>query len=198
MDESEWDEPENLQSVRRPSDAGPGSTPLATPRRTPSASIYGKSSADPAEKAWEVDERRARGERGQGGVEETPFDWKAAMREDGREAAYKADRRKPAGRGRKAGEGVVYSSRSVWRAARCLGPEPIIAFGATGDAYRDGDEDDEFYEDFYLQEEGVGRGEAAFLGDPQKIKEKEEAMKKAAEKGEANRRRQQQQNSKKK
>lgn len=92
MDESEWDEPEALQSVRRP-----GSTPMATPGRTPMESIYGRGSSDPAEKAWEEEPRRRR----EGGEwEDEGFDWRSEMRRDGREAAYKADRRKQTGRRR--------------------------------------------------------------------------------------------------
>lgn len=68
----------------------------------------------------------------------------------------------------------------------------------TATGYGDGDEDDEFYEAFYLAEEGVSHGADIFLGDPDKIKAKEEAMKKAQERGDANRKRQMQQNSKKK
>ncbi len=97
------------------------------------------------------------------------------MREDGREAAYLADRRKPGGSG------------SSHRGG-----------GPRGRGYDgDGDEDDDYFEAFYLSEEGVAHGEEVFLGDPAKLQEKEEAMLKAQERGEANKRRQQQQNSRK-
>lgn len=157
--------------MRRSGSSGvtPGSTPLASPRATPSDSLYSRGSLDPAEKVWEAEDR-AKVRAGGGGnvVEDTPFDWKAAMRQDGREAAYRADGRKQPGAGRRKSH------------------------------YVDGDEEDEFYDAFYLSEEGVVHGGDVFLGDPEKIREKEEAMKKAQERGEANRRRQQRQNSRKK
>jgi hypothetical protein len=53
------------------------------------------------------------------------------------------------------------------------------------------EEEDEFFEQFYLAEEGVAHTDDVFLGDPEKIKAKEEEMRKAQEKGEANKRRQQ-------
>jgi len=183
MDEDEWEAPESLQSVRRwggREGATPGATPLASPspRATPSDSVYGRASIDPAEVAWEAEQRdRGRGREGrkEGGREEggeTPFDWRAAMREDGREAAYFAD-------GRRGGDRNGGSRR-----------------GRSGREEEE-EEEEEYFEAFYLSEEGVSRGEEAFLGDPEKIREKEEAMLKAQEKGEASKRRQQQQNSRK-
>jgi hypothetical protein len=59
-----------------------------------------------------------------------------------------------------------------------------LAFVAGRDGHGDGDEDDEYWDSFYMQEEGVSRGEEVFLGDPEKIKAKEEEMKRNAEKGE--------------
>jgi ABC-type glutathione transport system ATPase component len=186
LDEDEWEEPESLQSVRRAgSGATPGATPLASPRATPSDSIYGRASVDPAERAWEASEaerRKAAGADGGGWGDDTPFDWRAAMREDGRDAAYRHDRRRHQQQGGGGGGGGGGAARR--RAAAAA-------------AGSDGDEEDDFYDAFYLSEEGVARGEEAFLGDPEKIKEKEEAMRKAAERGEANKRRQQQQNSRK-
>ena len=183
MDEDEWEEPESLQSVRRAvtgsRDSGrtPGATPLPSPRATPSDSIYGRGSNDPAERAWEADERPGRDRHDRPSTtagRDTPFDWKKAMREDGREAAYAADRRRPEGNGGGRGGGRHRQRREV-----------------------DGDEEEDYYEAFYLSEEGVAHGEEVFLGDPDKIREKEEAMLKAQERGEANLRRQQQHNSRK-
>lgn len=182
MDEDEWEAPENLQSVRR-SGGGrergreggtQGATPLPSPRPTPSDSLYGRTPVDPAEAAWETEQRdRGRGwegEKEEGG--ETPFDWRAAMRQDGREAAYFADGRK--------GEGNGDAGRGGGGGRRRKRKE------------EEEEEDEEYFEAFYLSEEGVSRGEEAFLGDPDKMREKEEAMIKAQEKGEANRLRQQQ------
>lgn len=175
LDEDEWEAPESLQSVRRGATT-PGATPLASPRSTPSDSIYGRASADPTERAWEASEAEQRKAAGAGAGQEvggdTPFDWRAAMREDGRDAAYRHDRRRG---------GQSSSQRG----------------GGRRRAVEDGDEEEDFYDAFYLSEEGVVHGAEVFLGDPAKIQEKEEAMRKAAERGEANKRRQQQQNSRK-
>lgn len=65
----------------------------------------------------------------------------------------------------------------------------MVCSGKEG--YGDGDEEDEYWESFYEQEEGVAHGEEVFLGDPDKIKEKEEAMIKAQERGDAIKRKQQ-------
>lgn len=178
LDEDEWEAPENLQSVRRPS-LTPGATPLASPRATPRASLYGRPSDDPGEAAWEVEERREgrRGDRGTGSesirpaVPETPFDWRAAMREDGREAAYVADGRKPGGPDARPGSSLRQRQRG---------------------RKEEDEEDEEYYEAFYLAEEGVSRGEDLFGGDPATLREKEEAMRKLQERNEANKRRQQQ------
>jgi hypothetical protein len=105
MDEDEWEEPENLQSVRRDV-AGGGTTPMGTPRRTPVDSIYGKGAVDPAEKQWEPSAEERRAARGEKAPEDTPFDWKAEMRKDGKEMMYRADGRKQTGRGRGRGESV--------------------------------------------------------------------------------------------
>eukprot|EP00624_Nannochloropsis_granulata_P003795 evm.model.NODE_29163_length_12829_cov_16.997583.1 len=95
------------------------------------------------------------------------------MREDGREAAYFAD-----GRRRERGGGSGRGGGGRGRRGRNEEEEE--------------EEDEEYFEAFYLSEEGVSRGEEAFLGDPDKMREKEEAMIKAQEKREASRLRQQQ------